>query len=1151
MRVKKRSGELQDVSFDKILYRIKTLCHGLEKIDPADVAQKVCSRLYDGVSTSELDEFAARVCISIQTQNPEYGILGSRIIISNNHKNTPNTFYEAISILSKSGRLAKNVIDFVEEHKDILETSIVNDRDYTFDYFAYKTLEKSYLLRHEHKIIERIQYLFMRVSVGIHAPNLEEVLKSYDMMSNKYFTHATPTLFNAGTDRPQLLSCFLTMPEDSIIGIYKWISDIARISKEAGGIGGSPSCIRGKGAYIRGTGAFSRGTVPMFKVVCETTKYVNQGGRRKGSAAMYMEPHHPDIMGFLELRLNHGDEDERARELFTAMWLSDLFMERVEAGGEWSLFDPDESPGLEEAYGDAYKKLYKKYEKEGKAKKVLKAQDVWKAIVRSQIETGAPYICFKDAVNKKTNHANLGTIRGSNLCVSPDTKILTDKGYVNIQNVADQHVNVWNGDEFSKALVKKTGENQQLLKIIFSNGTELKCTEYHKFYISKNYHSKAPLEVEAKDLEKGAKLWKHELPVITKGDRMKYPYTHGFFCADGTYENIRDEDPRPCSFKSLNGTPYCKRHQDCVSKNGNTSGMCQAVSYEKKPRITLYGEKKDLVDSIDVRMKVTTDAKGRINCRLPLDISDKYFVPMNYDLHSKLRWLEGYCDGDGTIARNGINESVQITSINLSFLKKVHLMCQTLGINPKVTKNNGKRKQMLPDGNGGEKEYSCKETYRLLISSYDLYKLSTIGFSPKRLKYTVRKPQRNANQFVKVQSVEKSVISDTYCFNEPKKHRGIFNGVYTGQCAEIAEYHSPTEYACCCLASICLQRFVKQDEESKGKTYDFEKLSDVAGQLVRNLNNVIDRNQYPVPETEVSNMRHRPLGIGVQGLQDTFFEMRYPFDSSEAMELNRNIFEAIYYGAMKASVELAKVHGPYETFKGSPLSEGKFQFDLWGVTPSDRFDWDTLRKEVMEHGVRNSLLVACMPTASTAQIMGSTECIEPITSNMYVRRVLSGEFTVINQYMIKDLQEIGLWSSDVKDQIIAHSGSIQHIKGIPSDIKALYKTAWELKQKVLIDMSAARGPFVCQTQSLNLFMEDPNYQKVTSAHFYSWRKGQKTGVYYLRTRDSVRAQQFTIDPRVAERALKSRELNLKKEETSSIGNIPYQYSGDVCESCSG
>ena len=836
MRVTKRNGNFENVSFDKVLRRIQNLSKGLVNVDSTKVAQQVCARIYDKVSTASLDELSGSICTSMSTDIPEYSILASRLVISNNHKNTPKTFFESIEKLNSIGILDSKIYNFIKDNKDTLNSSIDNYKDYHFSWFSFKTLERSYLLKVNKKTVERVQYMLMRVSCGIHYPKLEEVLKSYHGLSNKYFTHATPTLFNSGTIRPQLLSCFLTKPEDSIPGIYKWVSDLAKISKEAGGIGATISCIRGKGAYIKGSNSYSSGIIPLLKVVNETMKYVNQGGRRAGSSAIYIEPHHPDIMSFLELRLNHGNEDDRARDLFTAVWVSDLFMERVRDNKKWSLFDPNKCPGLEDVYGDKYKELYEKYEKEEKEEKILNAQDIWKFITRSQIETGTPYICFKDNVNHKSNQKNYGIIKASNLCAE--------------------------------------------------------IVEYH------------------------------------------------------------DEKEYACC---------------CLSS------ICL-------PEFMIYknlDDKKIIIETID-------------NCF--------------------------YCDMAKMLLRNH----------NKDFEEKI--------IARDSIKNTGKKYPQVYIDNKN-------------IGGYD-----------------------NLNEYLR-------------------------------------------------------------------PTYNFSKLVEISGQMVKNLNKVIDINLYPVPETKYSNMKHRPIGIGVQGLADVFCLMRYQFDSKEALELNEKIFESIYYGAMKESIELSKEYGPYDSFSGSPLSKGLFQFDLWGKKQSDRYDWDTLRKSVIKHGARNSLLTACMPTASTSQIMSNNETIEPYTSNMYVRRTLSGEFIVSNRHMIKDLNNLGLWNVDLKNRIIANNGSIQNIENIPLTIKNLYKTSWELKQKSLIDLSISRGPYICQTQSLNLFFEEPTTKILTSAMFYAWKNGLKTGVYYVRSRPKTQAQQFTIDPKL----IKNKELQ-DKQELSSQNN---------CDMCSG
>ena len=742
----KRNGSKEEVSFDKVIRRIKQLCIGLsEDINPIIIAQKVCAQIYNNVSTYQLDELAAQICISMETIHLDYGILASRIIISNNHKCTSPSFSETIYMLynnKKSPLIANDVYEIIMKNKDKLNAIINYERDYLFDYFGFKTLEKAYLLKIDDKVIERIQHLFMRVSIGIHKDDLKSAIQSYELMSNKYFTHATPTLYNSGTPRPGLASCFLLGMEDSVKGIYKTVSDCAEISACAGGIGVSLSKIRSKNSYIRGTNGQSNGIVPLCRVLNETARHINQSGKRPGSIAVYIETHNVEILEFLELRKNTGAEHERARDLFLALWVSNLFMKRVESNAEWSLFDSNECIGLDDLYDEEFEKAYLNFETMGKAKKTIPARKIWNYILTSQIETGTPYILFKDNINVKSNMSNVGTIKNSNLCAE----------------------------------------------------------------------------------------------------------------------------------------------------------------------ITIYSDEK--------------------------------------------------------------------------------------------------------------------------------------------------------------------------------------------------------EYAVCTLASLSLPQFINDINN----TFDFDKLIEVVSVVIRNLNKIIDVTYYPVPETELSNKKHRPLGLGIQGLACVYAKLKISFDSNEAKELNKLISETIYYAAMCTSHLLAKETKPYDTFAGSPLSKGLFQFDLWNVQPTDRYDWNTLRNNIIKDGVANSLLIALMPTASTSQILGNNECFEPFTSNMYTRRTIAGDFIVINKYLVKDLMKLNLWNLEMKNMIIANNGSIQNIDIIPIEIKNLYKTVWEIKQKVIIDQAIDRGPFVCQTQSMNLFFEEPTQEKLTSALFYGWKNGLKTGCYYIRTKPKAQAQQFTIDP---------------------------------------
>ncbi|WP_045687472.1 ribonucleoside-diphosphate reductase subunit alpha [Hymenobacter sp. AT01-02] len=791
MLVIKRDGRRESVKFDKVTARIEKLCYGLNMmyVSPIEVAKKVIDGIYDGVTTIELDNLAAETAASLTTKHPDYAILAARIAVSNLHKVTSKSFsstmkrlhtYEDPKTGENASLIAQDVWEIVHAHAATLDSAIIYDRDYNYDYFGFKTLERSYLLRLDGKVVERPQHMLMRVAVGIHKHDINAAIETYNLMSERWFTHATPTLFNAGTPKPQLSSCFLlTMKDDSIEGIYDTLKNCALISQSAGGIGLAVHNVRATGSYIKGTNGTSNGLVPMLKVFNDTARYVDQGGgKRKGAFAMYLEPWHADIFDFLDLKKNHGKEEMRARDLFYALWTPDLFMKRVEANGDWTLMCPNECPGLDECYGEEFERLYQKYEREGRGRKTIKAQDLWFAILESQTETGTPYMLFKDAANNKSNQKNLGTIKSSNLCT------------------------------------------------------------------------------------------------------------------------------------------------------------------------------------------------------------------------------------------------------------------------------------------------------------------------------------------------------------------------------EIMEYTDKDEVAVCNLASLALPRYVRPDEAGN-LIFDHQKLYEVTYHATMNLNKVIDINYYPVVEAERSNRRHRPIGLGVQGLADTFIALRMPFESDEASGLNKDIFETIYFAAMTASKDLAIKDGHYETFPGSPLSKGQFQFDLWGVTPdSGRWDWETLRAQVVEHGVRNSLLVAPMPTASTAQILGNNESFEPYTSNIYVRRVLSGEFMVVNKHLLKDLVKLGLWNEQMKNAIIAANGSVQDIPNIPQNIKDLYKTVWEISQRRIIDMSADRGAYICQSQSLNLHVLNVNFGKLTSMHFHSWKKGLKTGMYYLRTKAAVDAIKFTVQKQAAETL---EPLNVAAQNASDMACS--LDNPDACEAC--
>ena len=1273
----KRNGQKENISFDKILTRVKKLGGNDLSVNYTSLVQKIIDRLYDEIPTTQIDELTAQQCASLITTHGDYGELASRILVSNHHKNTPKTFHETMSKLyhfkdinnEQYPLISNELWNIVDNNKDLLEDIIDYDRDYLIDYFGFKTLERAYLMRINKKIVERPQHMWLRVALGIWGNNFTKVKTTYDAMSQKYFTHATPTLFNAGTPRSQLSSCYLlSMKDDSISGIYETLSDCAKISKWAGGIGLHIHNIRASGSHIRGTNGTSNGIVPMLRCYNNTARYVDQGGgKRNGSFAIYLEPWHGDIMAFLDMKKNHGDEEQRARDLFYALWIPDEFMRRVKNDEMWTLMCPDQCKGLSDTYGEDFDILYKHYEKEGKGLQQVKAREVWFKILDSQMETGTPYMLYKDACNKKSNQKNLGTIKSSNLCVAPETLILTDKGHIEIQTLRNKTVNVWNGKEFSETTIKQTSDNSELITIEFSDGSQLTCTKYHKFYIQTKYptsnmkqdiiNSKNVSIVEAQNLKPDMKLIKCEYPIIDNKKKLKYAYTNGIFSADGTYTNITDNEERKCNFKSLEGKSYCKRHID-YQRNNEISEYCCGISYAKKPHISLYGKKIKLLEYLDYR-SVGEEINNKLNCTLPVDLKDKFFVPSNYSLKSKLDWFAGYCDGDGSIAKNDTNQAMQISCIHKEFLLKIKLMLQTCGISSKVTLNMNERSSYLPDGKGGMDYYESKKLWRLLIGSNDLQKLIQLGFSPKRLIINGHKPQRNAVQFIKITHIEDNGRQDkTFCFTEKKRNAGIFNGIITSQCTEIIEYSNADQTAVCNLASIGLPKFIKQKETGWNSVkiytkanciyckmakkmldkndikyevlevtseemdsfkhlfkctyeiepttfpqiivnekylgpydelvkqlrseFDYEKLHEITKIITDNLNKVIDVNFYPTEKTRRSNMLHRPIGIGVQGFADTLALMDIPFHSDLAKEVNMKIFETIYHAALERSNEMAierckavdiiynnmkychfpndihshkqiiteeftengaipldrldadtmklieKFHikraeinlrnkgnefvgGAYSSFADCPASKGILQFDMWNVKPSDRYDWQHLKNNIIKFGLRNSLLVAPMPTASTSQILGNNECFEPFTSNIYVRRTIAGEFVIVNKHLMSELIALGKWNDEIKNSIIANGGSIQQLD-LPKPIKEKYKIVWEIPMKHVLEMAKDRGAYICQSQSTNLWMKDPDYKKLTAMHMFAWGCGLKTGIYYLRTKAKAAPQQFTIEP---------------------------------------
>lgn len=1178
MFVKKRNNEMQEFDQNKITKRIGDMINKLPKlnIDVNEIANEVCNHIKNGITTSELDEYTSEVCAYRVTEHPDFDVLATRIIVSNNHKNSEKfaNFSDMIKLMCDVNKLISPAfMRVVEENKCLLD-KIVNqnhEKDYkNLTYFGFKTLEKSYLMKINKDgiiICERPQHLLMRVALDLNRYNIDHAITCYNYLSDFYFMHATPTLFNSGMRECQYLSCFLLGVDDSITSMYdKLIANCAQISKRAGGIGIHLSNIRAEGSIINSTLGKSNGILQYIKVLNELAKHVTQGGRRNGSIAIYLEPFHSDIGKFLELKKNIGSDNHRARDLFYALYIPDLFMKRLiraienpETKVMWSLMCPYECPRLTETYGNEFEELYCKYEREEKYREQVNILDLWKQIITAQLETSLPYIIYKDHINNKSNQKNVGIIKSSNLCVSGDTYILTDWGQIRISELVDQKVNVWNGKEFSEVIVRQTGENQKLVKVTFSNGVSLKCTPYHKFYVTTK--NGTPRQIPANRLKQGHTLINYDLPIINNRTTIISPYTTGLYC--GLYPNYSAEYPM-------------------LYINGSQSKLLKYIDYST----CIYNKKYNIYE---------------------IKMSDKiceFTVPLVGSVKTKIEWFEGYCDGNGNL-----NNGDLYICDNNEYLQDIKLMLQTLGVDSKIKKE------------------------KLVISNDQLNILVILGFKPKTFEINIDKKVKRMG--VSVLSVEElEITEDTYCFHEKKRNMGMFNGILTGQCTEIVEYSDANEYACCTLASICLHKFVELTETPY---FNFDKLRLITGIITRNLNNAINQNYYPCKETSISNFKHRPLSIGVQGLAETFIKMGYPYDSEKAQQLNREIFETIYYSALEMShkitlereeilsklyndgyelVLLSSQHhyltynyqkltssstiyeiqenkkqkqnlkaiteninfilseaglkmedniinglihihelqfleikrsnlylGSYSSFKGSPLSNGLFQFDLWGVKPT-RYNWDELKDKIIRNGVCNSLLTGLMPTATTAQITGSTEAFEPITSNIYGRSVMSGNFMVVNKYLQNDLMRLNLWNKTIKDKIIENRGSIENIDEIPETLKELYKTAWDIKRKTYIQMSADRGAFIDQSQSLNLFIPNPDYNQLTSCHVYSWKMGLKTGMYYLRRKPIVNAVQFTLQKQRNDEE-REKEIEINKNKLDDLLNDKL-IEGGVC-----
>ena len=1076
MRVIKRNGDLEEIAFDKILNRIKKL--GLEaniNVNYSSLTMKVIDQLYDKIHTTKIDELTADHCISLSTHHPDYANLAGRIVISNHQKNTSPSFSEVMKQLyyfydihgEHSPIVSQELWEMVSSHRELFDEMVRHERDYLIDFFGFKTLERAYLCKVNNIIVERPQYMWMRVAIGIHGTNIDDIKETYDLMSQKYFTHATPTLFNAGSPRPQLSSCFLqAMENDSVDGIYNTLKECAQISKYSGGIGLHIHNIRCKNSHIRGTNGKTDGIVPMLKVFNSTARYINQSGKRNGSFAIYLEPWHGDIESFLEMRKNHGDEEMKARDLFYALWVPDLFMERIKENKKWSLFCPDECPGLSDVYGSKFKELYETYESSGKARKTVEARDLWFKVLDAQMETGTPYLLYKDAANLTSNQKNIGTIKSSNLCVAPETLVLTDNGQIPIHELECKEIKVWNGQRFSDTMVFKTGENQELIEVETSDGCVLHCTPYHRFFIENKKST-------AKDKEASIVEAQH----LTINDVIV-----------------------ACDYPIIDGETHLETFDINIIPQGSIS------------------------------------------------------------MESKMKWLSLFCEKYGIVSSkiNLLKSAISIMHKNKETLMAVKCLLQTCGINAPLSKTSYYN-YLYPD----------TAYYTLKINSTQLRILMDHGLrysSPIITALLQKKYDDNIDvtpEPIKVIRITSNGRKDdTYCFNEPINHAGIFNGILTSQCTEIIQVSDEKETSVCNLASIGLPTCV----DEKTRTFDYKKLHEVTKVITKNLNKIIDINYYPTAKSQRSNLLNRPIGIGIQGLADVFMMMDIPFHSDLAKKINIDIFETIYHAALEKSNEIAidrhnkmkRFHsfynnmktlspnkpeeyvktdlifehfsvlkplygemdnlsndrcGAYSSFEGSPASLGYLQFDMWDVVPNTtRYDWTYLKQSIRKFGLRNSLLLAPMPTASTSQILGFNECFEPITSNIYSRSTLAGEFILANKYLMNDLIELGLWNERIKDNIIANKGSIQQLTVLPQHIRDKYKIVWEIPMKHIIDMSADRGAYICQSQSLNLWLEDPNYNTLTSMHFYGWKKGLKTGIYYLRRKAKHQAQQFSIEP---------------------------------------
>lgn len=1129
--VKKRNGRLELLDVDKINRVVSRVCDGLEDVSASEIVLDAKLQFYDKIPTTEIDQALILTTRSKIEKEPNYSYVGARLLLNNLYKEVfgegvdadifdllyRKSFISNIKKLVKENRLDKRMLDF---DLKALSDKLVLERDSLFKYLGIQVLYDRYLLTSNKRRMETPQAFWMRVAMGLainEENKTEKALEFYDLLSQFHGCSATPTLFNSGTTHPQLSSCFLNTFDDSIDGIFEGLWQEARKSKYAGGLGFDVTPFRSTGSYIKGTNGSSSGLIPWLKLYNDTLVAVNQGGKRAGAGCAYLEPWHMDVEDFIDLRRPTGEERRRCHDMNIALWIPDLFMEKIENDEDWYLFCPSETSDLHDLYGEAFNKRYEKYIKKAKDGelenfRVVKAKDLWKKILKSVFETSHPWITFKDASNERYSNKHKGVVHSSNLCVAPETLVLTDVGHQIISELENELVNVWNGSEYSTVKILKTGTNQQLYKVTLSDGKTLTCTNYHKWYVIDDYGTK-PREVKTQELVEGQKLIKLTTPLIEGKDEFNYAYTHGLFCAEGTY---------------------------------TTAG----------PRIPLYDEKKKLISYIDVKSSsYKEDNSGRINVSLPNDIATKFYVPHTTSIENKLNWLAGLFDGDGCICKNGENESLQLASIEHNFLIEVQLLLQTLGVQSKIVDGQEEGYRELPDGKGGYKKYFCKELKRILISSNGLYQLSLLGINFNRLKYTQRKPQRCADHFVTVISIEKDRVDDTYCFNEPKKHMGVFNGILTGNCTEILLHTVPSEYedgkktkvgetAVCNLSSINLSRHVKN------KKIDWNKLAHTTQTLIRMLDNVIDINFYPTEETANSNRKHRPIGLGEMGFHDVCHMLDIIYDSAEGVMLADNIQEFISYHALLASSQLARERGAYSTYKGSDWDKGILPIDTAknimpdnGHLKSLGLNWDIVRESIKTNGMRNSNTMAIAPTATISYIQGCEQSIEPNFSTLFVYENKSGNFYITNEYFVADMKKLGLWSYSFAEEVKMVDGDVMQLN-IPDKYKAKYKTAFDRDMFKLIDAAAARQKWIDMGQSFNIYNSKQSLKYLNDIAFDAWRKGLKT-TYYWRNKAASKIEKSTS---VTAKAINGNGTNGHREEVKAC-SIEAMRRGEVCESC--